>query len=86
MLLKSMVTFAGGAAVWGMLLICVHLFWNPPSEMRPVAANSSAVKMKELQTAAGVSLQQVWCAFTQCKRSDTLPSRDPCGKCMPFSE
>ena len=66
MILRSMVTIAGGAAVWGMLLIFVHLFWNPPSEMRPVAAHSLAVKMKLPQKSAGKSLQQVWCAFTQC--------------------
>ncbi|CAK0748318.1 hypothetical protein CVIRNUC_001830 [Coccomyxa viridis] len=46
-------TIAGGAAVWGMLLMSVHLFCHSPSEMQP------AMKMRLLRSPARVRLQQV---------------------------
>ena len=54
MVLRSMVTIAGGAAVWGMLLMSMHLFCQPPLEMQP------AMKIRPLRSPARVRLQQVW--------------------------
>ncbi len=57
--LKSVLTIAGGAALWGLIVLATHLLWAPPKTGLLIAPPKEMPNSATLLEPASISLMEV---------------------------